>query len=87
MEDCAAIAETHFTNLLIVVVVAFAAPVTLGPAPPKLVPTRIALHRLAAHVVSPARRKANGKIGLRYTRDQRETALAFFRARLRALVG
>jgi hypothetical protein len=40
----------------------------LGPAPAKLVPTRIALHRLAEHVVSPARRKANGKIGLRYTR-------------------
>lgn len=40
----------------------------LGPAPPKLVQTRIALHRLAENVVSPARRKANEKIGLRYTR-------------------
>ena len=40
----------------------------LGPVPAKLVPTRIALHRLAEQVVSPARRKANGKIGLRYTR-------------------
>jgi hypothetical protein len=40
----------------------------LGPAPRKLVPTRLALHRLAEHVVSPARRKANDKIGLRYTR-------------------
>jgi hypothetical protein len=39
----------------------------LGPAPPELVPTRIAMHRLAEHVVAPARRKANGKIGLRYT--------------------
>ena len=40
----------------------------LGPVPAKLVPTRIALHRLAEQVVSPARRKANGKMGLRYTR-------------------
>ena len=40
----------------------------LGPAPPRLVPTRLALHRVAEQVVSPARRKANGKIGLRYTR-------------------
>jgi hypothetical protein len=40
----------------------------LGPAPAKLVPTRIALHRVAEQVVAPARRKANGKIGLRYTR-------------------
>ncbi|MGB0096306.1 MAG: hypothetical protein WBP81_27675 [Solirubrobacteraceae bacterium] len=40
----------------------------LGPVPAKLVPTRIALHRLAEQVVSPARRNANGKIGLRYTR-------------------
>lgn len=39
----------------------------LGPAPAELVSTRIALHRLAEQVVSPARRKANGKIGLRYT--------------------
>jgi hypothetical protein len=40
----------------------------LGPAPPALVETRLALHRLAEAVISPARRKANGKIGLRYTR-------------------
>jgi hypothetical protein len=40
----------------------------LGAAPPRLVPTRLALHRLAEHVISPARRNANGKIGLRYTR-------------------
>ena len=40
----------------------------LGPAPPRLVTTRVALHRVAEQVVSPARRKANGKIGLRYTR-------------------
>jgi hypothetical protein len=29
--------------------------------------TRLALHRVAAYAVSPARRRANGKIGLRYT--------------------
>lgn len=40
----------------------------LSQVPPKLAPTRVALHRLAEHVVSPARRYANGKIGLRYTR-------------------
>jgi hypothetical protein len=40
----------------------------LRPIPAELVPTRLALHRLAEHVISPARRKANGKIGLRYTR-------------------
>lgn len=40
----------------------------LGPAPGALVSTRLALHRLAEQVVSPARRKANSKIGLRYTR-------------------
>lgn len=40
----------------------------LGPLPATLVPTRVALHRVAEQVVSPARRKANGKIGLRYTR-------------------
>jgi hypothetical protein len=40
----------------------------LGPGPSHLVPTRISLHRLAERVVSPARRNANGKIGLRYTR-------------------
>jgi len=40
----------------------------LGPAPERLVPSRLALHRLAEHVISPARRAANTKIGLRYTR-------------------
>jgi hypothetical protein len=39
----------------------------LGAAPATLVRTRNALHRLAEHVISPARRNANGKIGLRYT--------------------
>jgi hypothetical protein len=38
------------------------------PHPPVTLPeTRLALHRLAAYVVSPARRLANGKIALRYT--------------------
>ncbi|MDQ6818051.1 MAG: hypothetical protein M3018_11695 [Actinomycetota bacterium] len=40
----------------------------LGPPPSTLVQTRLALHRLAEHVISPARRNANGKIALRYTR-------------------
>ena len=40
----------------------------LSPAPVNLVSTRLALHRLAEQVISPARRKANTKIGLRYTR-------------------
>ena len=40
----------------------------LDPGPSRLVITRASLHRLAEQVVSPARRKANGKIGLRYTR-------------------
>jgi hypothetical protein len=40
----------------------------LGAPPPALVATRQSLHRLAEHVVSPARQAANGKIGLRYTR-------------------
>jgi hypothetical protein len=40
----------------------------LSPAPPTLVPTRIALHRVAEQILSPARRQATGKIGLRYTR-------------------
>jgi hypothetical protein len=40
----------------------------LGAPPPMLVPTRLALHRVAELVVSPARRKVNGKVGLRYTR-------------------
>ena len=38
------------------------------PAPPAtLEETRLALHRLAVYVVSPARRRANGKIALRWT--------------------
>jgi hypothetical protein len=40
----------------------------LEPAPAHLVPTRLALHRLAERVISPARRTSNGKIGLRFTR-------------------
>lgn len=40
----------------------------LGPAPATLTETRLALHELAERVISPARRSANGKIGLRYTR-------------------
>jgi hypothetical protein len=32
------------------------------------VATRLALHRLAEQVISPARERANGKIGLRFTR-------------------
>jgi hypothetical protein len=40
----------------------------LDPAPAYLVSTRLALHRLAARVISPARRESNGKIGLRFTR-------------------
>jgi hypothetical protein len=38
------------------------------PLPPAtLGETRLALHRLAVYVVSPARRRANGKIALRFT--------------------
>jgi hypothetical protein len=40
----------------------------LGPVPDGLPATRDSLHRLAEHVISPARQRANGKIGLRYTR-------------------
>jgi hypothetical protein len=40
----------------------------LEAAPEGLVRTRVALHRLAEHVISPARQQANGKMGLRYTR-------------------
>ena len=36
--------------------------------PSRLVETRGALHRLAEQVISPARRQANTKIGLRWTR-------------------
>jgi hypothetical protein len=39
----------------------------LGELPERLVATRRALHGLAEHVISPTRRRANGKIGLRYT--------------------
>jgi hypothetical protein len=39
----------------------------LGELPPQLVATRRALHKVAEHVISPTRRRANGKIGLRYT--------------------
>ncbi len=40
------------------------------PTPPPtetLVETRLALHRLAAYVIAPARHQANGKFGLRWT--------------------
>src|ERR1700694_3377159 len=43
------------------------APARLAPIPPGLVATRLALHRLAEEVISPARREATGKIGLRAT--------------------
>jgi hypothetical protein len=35
--------------------------------PPGFGATRLALHRVAVYAVSPARRRANGKIGLRFT--------------------
>ena len=41
----------------------------LAPPPPTFPETRLALHRLAVYVVSPARRRTNGKLGLRWTRD------------------
>ncbi len=40
----------------------------LAAAPTTLVETRLALHALTEHVLSPARAKANGKIALRFTR-------------------
>jgi hypothetical protein len=40
----------------------------LAPAPAALASTRGALHRLAERVLSPARQRATGKLGLRYTR-------------------
>ena len=40
----------------------------LPAAPATLVDTRLALHRLAVYVISPARRQVNTKIGLRFTR-------------------
>ena len=39
----------------------------LEPLPPTLAATRLALHRLAVYVVSSARRRSNGKMGLRWT--------------------
>jgi hypothetical protein len=39
----------------------------LEPAPPALGPTQAALHLLAERVITPARQRANGKIGLRWT--------------------
>ena len=41
----------------------------LDAVPPALGPTRVALHTLAERVISPARQRANGKIGLRWTLD------------------
>lgn len=40
----------------------------LAPLPRAFVATRRSLHALAEHVVAPARRAANGRIGLRFTR-------------------
>jgi hypothetical protein len=40
----------------------------LGALPAELAGTRDALHRLARQVISPARERANGKVGLRFTR-------------------
>jgi hypothetical protein len=38
------------------------------PSPPATLPqTRLALHRVAVYVISPARRRANGKLALRWT--------------------
>lgn len=39
----------------------------LDEAPASLARTREALHKVAEHVISPTRKRANGKIGLRYT--------------------
>jgi hypothetical protein len=39
----------------------------LSPLPADYVSSRFGLHLVAAYLVSPARRKANGKIGLRHT--------------------
>jgi hypothetical protein len=39
----------------------------LQPLPAHFVRTRLALHALAEHVISPARKQANTKIGLRWT--------------------
>ena len=40
----------------------------LSAPPDELAATRASLHRLAEHVISPTRQRANGKIGLRWTR-------------------
>ena len=40
----------------------------LDPVPASWVDTRLALHRLAVYVISPARRRVNTKMGLRWTR-------------------
>ncbi|HZN89675.1 MAG TPA: hypothetical protein VFB44_11920 [Thermoleophilaceae bacterium] len=40
----------------------------LEPLPPRFASTRASLHRVAEHVMKPARERANGKFGLRYTR-------------------
>jgi hypothetical protein len=39
----------------------------LGPVPPTFAATRLALHRVAVYVVSPARQRSNGKMALRWT--------------------
>jgi hypothetical protein len=39
----------------------------LPEVPPGLVETRLSLHRVAEHVMKPAREAVNGKFGLRYT--------------------
>jgi len=39
----------------------------LPPMPPTLVETRLALHRLAAYVIAPARHQVTGRFGLRAT--------------------
>jgi hypothetical protein len=39
----------------------------LEPVPATFEATRLVLHRLAVYVVSPARRRSNGKMGLRWT--------------------
>ena len=39
----------------------------VGQAPPAYNDTRLAFHRLAVYVISPARQRANGKMALRWT--------------------
>jgi hypothetical protein len=39
----------------------------LEPPPERMAHTRRSLHKVAEHVISPTRKRANGKIGLRYT--------------------